>query len=299
MIEKLVGILGDSKVAFNKPLKECTTFRVGGPAKAVVTVENVDELKKIYELLRDTKEKFFVIGNGSNLLVSDEGFDGVVIKLAGDFLEIKIEGNEVYAGAGCILSKVCTAARDKGLSGLEFAYGIPGTVGGAMVMNAGAYDGEMKFVVESVKLLSEDNEVLVLSNEEMAFGYRDSILKHKQFIVLETKFSLSKGHIEDIQDKMNDFMERRRSKQPLEYPSAGSTFKRPEGNFAGKLIMEAGLAGERVGGASVSTKHCGFVINDKEGTAADIDNLMKKVVKKVKENSGIELEPEVIKIGRF
>lgn len=297
MIDGLIEILGNDRVKRDCALKELTTFKVGGPAKAVVSVENDTELSRVISYLKKNNVPFFILGNGSNLLVSDNGYEGVVIKLTGEYQKTLAEGCLITAGAGVILSKVCTLARDAFLSGLEFAYGIPGTVGGAMVMNAGAYDGEMAFVVKSVELMDEDGNIRSYSNEEMAFGYRDSVLKHSKLIALRTVFELKEGEKSAIQAKMDDFMERRRSKQPLEFPSAGSTFKRPEGNFAGKLIMEAGLSGKRVGGASVSKKHCGFVINDNNATASDIDKLMDEVVKEVFKNSGITLEPEVIKVG--
>lgn len=299
MIEKLVEILGEENVLPLEKLNKHTTFRVGGPSKALLLVNTIEELKTVYGMLKKAGEDFFVIGNGSNLLVSDEGYEGYVIKLSGEFTDICVEGTKLTAGSGAILSKVAVAARENSLTGLEFAHGIPGTVGGAMVMNAGAYDGEMSFVVESVEMLREDGTLKTYSLEEMEFGYRNSVMKKERLIALKTVFSLKAGNAEEIQAKMNDFNERRRSKQPLEFPSAGSTFKRPEGAFAGKLIQDSGLAGARVGGACVSTKHCGFVINDQSATASDIDSLMKLIIKKVKEDSGFVLEPEVIRIGRF
>ena len=298
MINRLKALLTDERVLVNERLDRHTTFKVGGPSKSLLLVETAEELKAVLRLLREEEEAIFILGNGSNLLVSDEGYDGYVIKLAGDFLNIRIEGDCIVAGAGVLLSKVCTFARDNELSGLEFAYGIPGTVGGAMVMNAGAYGGEMKDVTESVSLLF-NGEIVTRSAEEMHFGYRDSIIKHDDYVALETRFKLKKGSTEEIVAAMNDYMDRRRSKQPLEFPSAGSTFKRPEGAFAGKLIEDSGLKGFRVGGASVSVKHAGFVVNDQNGTAADIDELMKRVADKVKKDSGFVLEPEVIRIGRF
>lgn len=296
MINKLRALLGEDRVLECEKLDKHTTFRVGGPAKALLLVNTIEELKAVIKAVDGIP--YFVIGNGSNLLVSDNGFDGYVIKLSGDFLSISVEDEHVSAGAGAILSKVAGVARDNGLTGLEFAHGIPGTVGGAMVMNAGAYDGEMSYVVESVTLLS-NGEIIILSCDEMKFGYRHSVLKEQSMIVLSTVFRLAKGVKEEITAKMSDFNERRRSKQPLEYPSAGSTFKRPEGAFAGKLIQDSGLSGFRVGGASVSSKHCGFVINDNKATADDINTLMKTVSDKVFRDSGYRLEPEVIKIGIF
>lgn len=280
-------------------LSEHSTFKSGGPAKLFISVETYDDLKKVIGVIKDKKVPYFLIGNGSNLLISDKGFDGVVIKLSGDFKDIKVDGNRIVSGAAAMLSRVCIEAKNNALSGLEFAYGIPGTVGGAMVMNAGAYDGEMKNVVKSVELLDENGDIIVLTNEEMEFGYRTSILKRRSMIVLRTVFELCEGSSDEIDVKMQDFMERRRSKQPLEYPSAGSTFKRPKDNYAGKLIMDAGLAGARVGGASVSAKHCGFVINDNNATSEEISRLMKLVEDKVFECFNVKLEPEVIFVGEF
>ena len=299
MIERIKALVGDSQVLINEELKKYTTFKVGGPCKALVIIKTEDLLIKVISLLKESKEDFFVIGNGSNLLISDEGFDGYVLKLEGDFLDIQSEGEEIVAGAGAILSKVCIYAKEKGLSGLEFAYGIPGTVGGAIVMNAGAYDGEMSFVVSSVKMLDEKGIIKTFTNPEMEFSYRNSILKRKEFVVLNVTYKLTKKDENEILDKMNDFLERRRSKQPLNFPSAGSTFKRPKDNFAGKLIMEAGLKGKRIGGACVSEKHAGFIVNDEGASAKDISDLMKVVIKEVKEKFDIELEPEVIKLGKF
>ncbi len=299
MINRLKSILGTENVLENEKLNTHTTFRVGGAAKALLTVNSVEELKTVLALLQSEKEPFFLLGNGSNLLISDLGFDGYVIRLLGDFEDVSQDGKCIAAGGGIMLSKVCRFAADNSLSGLEFAFGIPGTVGGAMVMNAGAYGGEMKDVVKSVELMDYDGNLYNLSCEEMAFGYRDSIVKHKDFIVLRTVFALEEGVKEEITAKMDEVMQKRRDKQPLEHPSAGSTFKRPEGAFAGKLIQDAGLAGARIGGASVSKKHCGFIVNDMGGTASDIDRLMKLVADRVKEESGFTLVPEVIRVGRF
>ena len=299
MIERIKALVGDSQVLINEELKNYTTFRVGGPCKALILINSEDLLLKVIKLLKESNEEYFVIGNGSNLLVSDKGYEGYVLKLEGDFLDIKIDGEEITAGAGAILSKVCTFAKDKSLSGLEFAYGIPGTVGGAIVMNAGAYDGEMAFVVSKVKMLKADGSIKTYDNSEMCFSYRSSILKKEELIVLSVVYKLTKKDEKEILDKMNDFMERRRSKQPLNFPSAGSTFKRPKDNFAGKLISDAGLKGKRVGGACVSEKHAGFIVNDKAGTAKDVSDLMKIVVTEVKKQFDIELEPEVIKLGKF
>ncbi len=280
-------------------MKDHTTFRVGGPAAALVLAENVSELRQLLSLFRDYDTQFMILGNGSNILVSDEGYRGVAVKLTGDFEKTFIDGGTVRAGAGVSLTGLASEVQRSGLSGLEFAYGIPGTLGGAMVMNAGAYGGEMKDITVSVTVMDDTGAVKSLSAAEMAFGYRDSIVKHKPLIVLDAKLKLTQGDPEAILNTMQEHMEARRSKQPLEYPSAGSTFKRPEGHFAGKLIQEAGLSGRAVGGAEVSEKHCGFVINKGRATAADISALMDLVQREVLKNSGVTLEPEVIRVGIF
>lgn len=299
LLDELIEYAGNENVFVSEQLKDHTTFKVGGPCAALVQVCSCETFSKVLRCLKREKESYFVIGNGSNLLVSDKGYQGVVIKLTGDFLKVAIEGNRITAGAGAMVIRLCNDALSNSLSGLEFAYGIPGTVGGAMVMNAGAYDGEMSMVVEKVSLMDTDGMVFSFSCEEMEFGYRDSILKHKDFFVLETTFVLKPGSKEEIKAKMEDFLERRRSKQPLEHPSAGSTFKRPEGYFAGKLIMDTGLSGKRIGGVCVSPKHCGFIVNDCGGTAKDITDLIELVKEEVQNKFGVTLEPEVISIGSF
>ena len=262
-------------------------------------IGTVEELSSIIRYLKQTERNYIVLGNGSNVLVGDKGFRGVVLHMGKRFSNIVVDGTTIKAQAGAMLSVVSKTAAKHSLTGLEFAAGIPGTIGGAIVMNAGAYDGEMKQVVQSVTVLSENGEVMVLSNENMNFGYRTSVIKNRPFIVLETELVLQEGNVSEIEAKMADFNEKRRSKQPLEFPSAGSTFKRPEGNFAGKLIMDAGLRGFRIGGAQVSEKHCGFIINKGNATAADISELMDEVTERVKERFFVTLEPEVIRIGEF
>ena len=299
VIFDLRNILSPDRVLRDVLLKDHTTFKTGGPAGAFVLVENSDELARVVAFFKDREIPFFVLGNGSNLLVSDSGFDGAVIKLSGSFNELSVSGNVITAGAGVLLSKVCLLAEESGLSGLEFAYGIPGTLGGAMVMNAGAYDGEMAYVVSEVTVLDGEGTVRTLSCEDMHFGYRDSIIKHSPMIVLSAKMTLEPGDRAEIHDKMADFLQRRKSKQPLEFPSAGSTFKRPVGYFAGKLIEDAGLKGKRIGGACVSEKHAGFIVNTGGATASDINMLMETVEEEVYQRFGVKLEPEVIKIGKF
>lgn len=283
----------------DEPMGKHTTFRVGGNADFFVEIGSDRELANIIKYLKQTDHSYFILGNGSNLLVGDKGYEGVILHLGDRFARIQVENETVTAQAGALLSAVAKTAAKSGLTGLEFASGIPGTIGGAMVMNAGAYDGEMKQVVTQVTLMTEEGEILESDNETMEFGYRSSIVKYRPLIVLSAKLTLAKGDVTEIQKKMDDFGNRRRSKQPLEYPSAGSTFKRPEGYFAGKLIMDAGLRGYRIGGAQVSEKHCGFIINVGNATAADISELMDEVTEKVEEQFAVTLEPEVIRIGNF
>lgn len=283
----------------DEPMSKHTTFRVGGNADFFVEIGSPVELANMIKYLKQTERDYLVMGNGSNLLVGDKGYEGVILHLGSRFNRIETDGETVTAQAGALLSSVAKAAAQNGLTGLEFASGIPGTVGGAVVMNAGAYDGEMKQVVSKVTVMTEDGELLELDNDTMEFGYRTSIIKSRLLIVLEARLTLAKGDAAAIREKMEDFACRRKSKQPLEYPSAGSTFKRPEGYFAGKLIMDAGLRGYRIGGAQVSEKHCGFIINVGNATAADISELMDEVVERVKEQFSVTLEPEVIRIGTF
>lgn len=293
------SVVPTENVREEEPMLEHTTFRVGGPAEVFVTVENQEQLEKVIRYLDVTGWPYFLLGNGSNLLVGDKGYRGVVIRLSGEFAKIRTEGRRVTAGAAAMLSQVSRTALEGGLSGLEFASGIPGSVGGGVRMNAGAYGGEMCQVVESVQVMYKDGSVLVLDCDTMEFGYRSSVLKDRPYVVMEVCMKLQEGNKEEILHKMNDFAARRREKQPLEYASAGSTFKRPEGYFAGRLIMEAGLGGSSVGGARVSEKHCGFIINDGTATAADVAELIRRVMSAVHERTGVRLEPEVIFLGDF
>lgn len=300
IIERISQFVPKENILEKELMSRHTTFKVGGPCSVLVKIDEVGQLKKLLPFLAEEKIPYFFLGNGSNLLVSDKGYEGVVItysQVLSD--EVKADGNRITAGGGVLLSKVAKKALDESLTGFEFAAGIPGTVGGAMVMNAGAYDGEMKQVVESVEVVDTKGDIRVLSCEQMEFGYRTSLLKREPFIVTKVIFRLTKGDRNVIKDKMDDLAQRRREKQPLEYPSAGSTFKRPEGHFAGKLIMDAGLRGYQVGGARVSDKHCGFVINAGGATATDVYNLMEDVIKKVQEEFQVTLQPEVIRLGEF
>ena len=276
-----------------------TTFRVGGPADYFVMPESSGEVQQVISLCREEKMPYYVIGNGSNLLVSDEGYRGVILQIYRTMSRIEAEGTLIRAQAGALLSAIAAKAYENSLTGFEFAAGIPGTIGGASVMNAGAYGGEMKDVIRSVTVLDRDGKIRKIEREDLEMGYRTSIISKEGYITLEAEIELSEGKPGEIKALMDDLRTRRVTKQPLEYPSAGSTFKRPEGYFAGKLIQDTGLAGFQVGGAQVSEKHCGFVINKENATAADIDSLMRQVSEKVKEKFGVTLEPEVKRLGVF
>ncbi|MDD3338329.1 MAG: UDP-N-acetylmuramate dehydrogenase [Lachnospiraceae bacterium] len=282
-----------------EPMRLHTTFRIGGPADYYVCPDTIEELHKIIEACKKEKMPYFILGNGSNLLVSDAGYHGVVIQIYRNLNEIRTEGNCLIAQAGALLSQVARAALDAGLGGFEFAAGIPGTLGGAAVMNAGAYGGEMKDVLREVTVLDHCGEIRRIPVEELALGYRTSVIKTAGYVVLEAVLGLEEKDPAAIAEKMNELKEQRVSKQPLEYPSAGSTFKRPEGYFAGKLIMDAGLRGYSCGGAQVSEKHCGFVINKGNATAKDVRDLIDYVTAAVKEKFGVTLETEVKFLGEF
>ncbi len=291
--------LGSDNVRLHEPMKKHTTFRIGGPADYYLCPHSTEELQKILQICRENNIDFFILGNGSNLLVSDKGYRGAVIQLWKNFSDIMVEETAVTVRAGAFLSKVAAEALEEGLTGMEFASGIPGTIGGAVVMNAGAYGGEMKDIIKEVTVLTKKGEILTLSKEEMKFGYRTSAVKEKGYVVISVVLQLEKGDKEEIRKVMDDLKERRVTKQPLDMPSAGSTFKRPEGYFAGKLIMDAGLRGFSVGGAQISEKHCGFVVNKGNATAADVLGLIGEVQKRVQEQFGVVLEPEVKFLGEF
>ena len=296
---KLTQILGAKDTRREEPLSQHTTFKIGGVADVFVTPRDIRSLRLTISLCKEYNLPYTIIGNGSNLLVGDKGFRGVVIQIFNNLNEVKLDGNRMYAEAGALLSKMANVALNNNLKNLEFAAGIPGTFGGGVVMNAGAYGGEMKDVIESVRVIDEQGEIRTLALEELELGYRRSILMKKPYVVIDGILRLEEGEAGAIFRTMEDFKERRTSKQPLEWPSAGSTFKRPEGHFAGKLISEAGLAGFQVGGAKVSEKHCGFVINAGEATAVDVVSLMEQVAHVVEEKYGVKLEPEVKFIGDF
>lgn len=299
MLEKLHKLFGEAQVKAQEPMASHTTFRIGGPADYYVIPKTPQEIAAVIRLCREENCPYFILGNGSNLLVGDRGYRGVVIQLSKNFDEIRVQGTKVTAQAGAMLIRVAKEAGKAGLTGLEFASGIPGTIGGAMVMNAGAYGGEMKDVVTEVMVLTKEGRIKNLTKEEMKFRYRGSVIEEEGDIVLECTMELNPGDEETIKARMEELAVQRRAKQPIEFPSAGSTFKRPEGYFAGKLIMDAGLRGYQVGGAQVSEKHCGFVINTGGATAADVMQLMQDVSGRVQEQFGVTLEPEVKRIGEF
>ena len=297
-LTELQNVMGGSGIFMEEPMKKHTTFRVGGPADVLVQPDET-ALAAILALCRQYHVSYSFIGNGSNLLVGDKGIRGVVIEMTDPMGNIEVDGTKITAQAGAMLSKIANTAASNGLGGMEFAAGIPGSVGGAVVMNAGAYGGEMKDIIEKVYVLDENGAQLELDRDALDLGYRHSCIPEKKYIVTKVVLELVPRNEAEIRSEMKELNEKRAEKQPLQYPSAGSTFKRPEGYFAGKLIMDAGLRGYHVGGAQVSEKHCGFVINKGDATAADICQLMRDVSDKVQAQFGVVLEPEVKMIGEF
>ena len=297
--ERLKQAVGAGIFLTDEPMSRHTTFRTGGPADIYIEPSGVEELKQVLDICREENVAYTIIGNGSNLLVGDGGYRGVLISFGKPFAQVTIEGAQVRTGAGALLSAVAKQVLNASLTGFEFAAGIPGTIGGAVVMNAGAYGGELCQVLREATVLTPEGEVKTLPAEELELGYRTSCVQKNGYIVLEAVLQLQPGNADDIRVVMDDLASKRREKQPLEYPSAGSTFKRPEGHFAGRLIQNAGLRGFRVGGAQVSEKHCGFVINRDHATSADILSLCRQVQEKVKAQSGVELELEVKLLGEF
>lgn len=297
-LTELQNVMGGSGIFMQEPMKKHTTFRVGGPADVLVQPDET-ALAAILALCRQYHVSYSFIGNGSNLLVGDKGIRGVVIEMTDPMGNIEVDGTKITAQAGAMLSKIANTAASNGLGGMEFAAGIPGSVGGAVVMNAGAYGGEMKDIIEKVYVLDENGAQLELDRDALDLGYRHSCIPEKKYIVTKVVLELVPRNEAEIRSEMKELNEKRSEKQPLQYPSAGSTFKRPEGYFAGKLIMDAGLRGYQVGGAQVSEKHCGFVINKGDATAADICQLMRDVSDKVQAQFGVVLEPEVKMIGEF
>jgi len=292
LIKQINKVILKANIKINEPMENYTSFKVGGPADILVTPENAEEVQSIIKICKENKVDYYLIGNGSNLLVRDGGIRGVVIKLS-NLNKIEVEGNMIIAQSGATLYDVTMIALDKGLKGIEFASGIPGSMGGAAAMNAGAYDGEMSMVLESILAIDNNGELLTLTNEEMELTYRSSAVLINGYTVISVTLKLSEGDKETIKARMDVLAKRRSDKQPLEYPSAGSTFKRPEGHYASVLIQDCDLKGISVGDAEVSVKHSGFIINKKNASAKNILDLIKLVQKKVKEKYGVQLDTEV------
>lgn len=295
--KELVDLAGEKYVSSEEDMSRHTTFRAGGRARYFVVPEKKETVAALIRLHTDNHMPYYIIGNGSNLLVSDSGYDGTIIKIGSGLERIEVEDSIIRAESGAMISKAAMIAAQKSLSGMEFAAGIPGSIGGAVAMNAGAYGGEIKDILVKTEVVDKMGNIAVLNHADMEFEYRNSAVQKKEYVVLSVELKLNPGNKVQINEKINEYMAARKEKQPLEYPSAGSTFKRPEGHFAGKLIMDAGLAGYQVGGACVSEKHCGFVINKCNATAEDIISLMEDVRRIIFEKYGIILEPEVKIIG--
>lgn len=289
-------IYDESQIQLDAKMSEHIYFKVGGPVDILLTPDKVQQLRDTISICKNNNIPYYVIGNGSNLLVKDGGIRGVVIRLC-ELNKIECNGNKIKAECGALLKDVSAAATKANLAGLQFACGIPGSVGGAVFMNAGAYDGEISFVIESAEVLNENQEIIELSKEDLDLGYRQSVVMQKGYIVVSATFALTPGDHDKIQSRVDELTHRREERQPLEYPSAGSTFKRPEGYFAGKLIEDAGLKGYTVGGACVSEKHAGFVINKSNGTAKDVLDVIHHVQEEVKKQFGVDLHTEVRILG--
>lgn len=295
--EKLIQVLDKDDIRQNEPMYLHTSFKIGGPADFFVTPKNVEKLVATIKLCSKEKIPYYIIGNGSNLLVTDKGFRGVIIQIYKNFDEIKIVGDRVYAQAGVLLSKLSKKICEASLEGFEFASGIPGTLGGAVFMNAGAYGGEMKDIVESVTVVTHQGDLIDLPKEALNLDYRSSILQKEDYVAVSITLQLKQGDRETIKSNLEELTSRRKAKQPLELPSAGSTFKRPDGYYAGKLIMDSGLRGYSIGDAQVSEKHCGFVVNKGNATCEDVLRLIEHIQKVVKQSFGVDLETEVKLLG--
>ena len=293
------SLIQKENILLKEPMKRHTTFRIGGEADFYLKPNGIEEMAKLIKYCNSINMEYCIIGNGSNLLVGDEGYRGAIIQVFDNKNHLRIEGKKIIAGAGALLSQIANFAWEKELTGMEFAAGIPGTIGGAVVMNAGAYGSEMKEIVTKVEAVTGNGEIIFLTEEELGFGYRMSIFKKRPLIAMEVTLELEKGEKSMIKARMNELKEKRVKSQPLEFPSAGSVFKRPEGYYAGKLIMDAGLRGFRVGGAMVSKKHCGFIINVGDASAKDVKDLIGEIQDRVREKFGVMLEPEVCMIGEF
>lgn len=299
IVKQLCNIAGNEHVLVDEPMHKHTTFKVGGKADYYIIPHTIDEIKSLIIFLKKQNIPFCVVGNGSNLLVSDKGYHGAIIRVYKNFNQIQINQTSIKAQAGALLCDIAAKACEAGLKNFEFAAGIPGTIGGAAVMNAGAYGGEMKQVLTSVTVIDEEGSIQTLTNEELQFGYRTSVISTNHYTVLEAEIGLEYGDCSEIKAIIDDYGQRRADKQPLEFPSAGSTFKRPKGYFAGKLIMDAGLRGYSIGGAQVSEKHCGFIINKSNATARDVILLIQYVQNQVFQQFGVKLETEVKMLGEF
>lgn len=282
----------------NEPMSDHTSFKTGGNADLFIKADCAENIIKAVKILENEKIPYFIMGNGSNLLVSDKGIEGAVIEIGSLMNNITVNGDKIYAEAGALLSSLSAAAADNSLTGLEFASGIPGSVGGAVFMNAGAYDGEIKDIIVSARAITCEGNIITLSKDELDLSYRHSVIEEKGLIVIGAEFKLMHGCQDEIRKKMADFASRRRDKQPLNYPSAGSTFKRPEGYFAGKLIEDSGLKGKMIGGAQVSEKHAGFIINTGDAKSSDISALIDYCIETVYNKFGVVIKPEVRIIGR-
>lgn len=298
-IDELTCLCGDlgCRIMPECSLSEYVTFRFGGPCRALISINSAASAARLLQYLRDRKVHYGIIGRGSNVIVEDKGFDGVVLLFGSDFADIKIEGTKLICQTGALLASACVHAQQAGLSGMENLFGIPGTLGGAVYMNAGAYGSEMKDIVETVEYLDEDCNLCTIENKDLEFGYRHSIFSGKPYVITSVTIALSEGEPDKIKAAMSECMAKRSSKQPLEYPSAGSTFKRPEESYASLLIDQCGLKGLTCGGAMVSEKHSGFVINKGYATCSDVMELCDKIINTVKEKTGyeLELEPVILK----
>lgn len=297
VIQALRKFVPEENICLQESMASHTTFRIGGLADCFVQLENTEQLIKVQKYLSQVGVPFFILGNGSNLLVSDAGFRGVILQIGPKMNRVTVEGSVIVAQAGASMAQIARTAMEHELTGMEFASGIPGTIGGGVVMNAGAYGGELSQIVTQVNVVNNEGEIMELDNETMEFGYRTSTIRNNPFTVTEVILRLEKGDRRQIRERMEELAAKRREKQPLEYPSAGSTFKRPAEHYAGQLIMEAGLRGFQCGGAKVSDKHCGFVINTGNATAEDVRKLIREVQVRVKDQFNVDLETEVLFLG--
>ena len=297
VVQALRKFVPEENICLQESMASHTTFRIGGLADCFVQLENTEQLIRVQKYLSQVGVPFFILGNGSNLLVSDAGFRGVILQIGPQMNKVTVEGSVIVAQAGATMAQIARTAMEHELTGMEFASGIPGTIGGGVVMNAGAYGGELSQIVTQVNVVNSEGEIMELDNETMEFGYRTSTIRNNPFTVTEVILRLEKGDRQQIRERMEELAAKRREKQPLEYPSAGSTFKRPAGHYAGQLIMEAGLRGFQCGGAKVSDKHCGFVINTGNATAEDVRTLIREVQARVKDQFNVDLETEVLFLG--